>query len=156
VQDYLRTIDTVLPFEDIAPTDEFDLVVSYKRAADGQGQMGDLLYAGVRGGQRAQLLRWGSQGEFMSPEAMKGTMEGASSSLLAAPVDGHITSGFGWRRHPILGYVRMHAGIDFGAAWGALIHAVSDGTVTFAGWHGGHGEYVRLDHGGGIGTGYGP
>ena len=157
VQDYLRTIDTVLPFEDIAPTDEFDLVVSYKRAADGQGKMGDLLYAGVRrGGQpRAQLLRWGSQGEFMSPEAMKGTMEGASSSLLAAPVDGHITSGFGWRRHPILGYVRMHAGIDFGAAWGAPIHAVSDGTVTFAGWHGGHGEYVRLDHGGGIGTGYG-
>jgi hypothetical protein len=59
----------------------------------------------------------------MSPEAMKGTMEGASSSLLAAPVDGHITSGFGWRRHPILGYVRMHAGIDFGAAWGAPIHA---------------------------------
>jgi len=158
VQDYLRTIDTVLPFEDIAPSDEFDIVVSYKRAADGQGEMGDLLYAGVqRAGQpRAQLLRWGSQGEFMSPEAMKGTMEGAASSgLLAAPVEGHITSGFGLRRHPILGYVRMHAGIDFGAAWGAPIHAVSDGTVSFAGWHGGHGEYVRLDHGGGIGTGYG-
>lgn len=157
VQDYLRTIDTVLPFEDIAPTDEFDLVVSYKRAADGEGQMGDLLYAGVRrGGQpRAQLLRWGNQGEFMSPEAMKGTMQGDGSGLLAAPVDGHVTSGFGWRRHPILGYVRLHAGIDFGAAWGAPIHAVSDGTVTFAGWHGGHGEYVRLDHGGGIGTGYG-
>jgi len=158
VQDYLRTIDTVLPFEDIAPTDEFDLVVAYKRAADGQGQMGDLLYAGVRHGaqQRAQLLRWGNQGEFMSPEAMKGTTAAsASAGMLAAPVDGHITSGFGWRRHPILGYVRLHAGIDFGAAWGAPIHAVSDGTVTFAGWHGGHGEYVRLDHGGGIGTGYG-
>ena len=158
MQDYLRTIDTVLPFEDIAPTDEFDLVVAYKRAADGQGQMGDLLYAGVRHGaqQRAQLLRWGNQGEFMSPEAMKGTTAAsASAGMLAAPVDGHITSGFGWRRHPILGYVRLHAGIDFGAAWGAPIHAVSDGTVTFAGWHGGHGEYVRLDHGGGIGTGYG-
>ena len=48
----------------------------------------------------------------------------------------------------------MHAGIDFGAAWGSPIFAVSDGTVSYAGRHGGHGNYVRLEHGGGIGTGY--
>jgi murein DD-endopeptidase MepM/ murein hydrolase activator NlpD len=71
------------------------------------------------------------------------------------PVNGHITSGYGARRHPILGYVRMHAGIDFGAPWGSPIFAVSDGIVSFAGRHGGHGNYVRLEHGGGIGTGYG-
>nr|WP_246465575.1 M23 family metallopeptidase [Novosphingobium jiangmenense] len=49
----------------------------------------------------------------------------------------------------------MHAGIDFAASWGAPVYAATDGRVSFAGWHGGHGNYVRLDHGGGIGTGYG-
>jgi len=58
------------------------------------------------------------------------------------------------RRHPILGYTRMHAGIDFMASYGQPIYAVTDGTVVFAGRHGGHGNYVKLDHGGGLGTGY--
>ena len=53
-----------------------------------------------------------------------------------------MTSGFGMRRHPILGYTRMHAGVDFGAAWGSPIFAVSDGIVSYAGRHGGHGNYV--------------
>ena len=60
------------------------------------------------------------------------------------------------RRHPILGYRRMHAGIDFSASYGTPIYAVTDGTVQFAGRHGGHGNYVRLAHGGGLGTGYAP
>jgi murein DD-endopeptidase MepM/ murein hydrolase activator NlpD len=71
------------------------------------------------------------------------------------PVKGHVTSGFGPRRHPILGYVRMHSGVDFGAAYGSPIFAVSEGIVAFAGRHGGHGNYVKLEHGGGLGTGYG-
>lgn len=74
---------------------------------------------------------------------------------IGAPVAGRITSGFGMRRHPILGFMRMHAGIDFGAAYGSPIVAVADGLVSFAGRHGGHGNYVRLEHGGGNGTGYG-
>jgi murein DD-endopeptidase MepM/ murein hydrolase activator NlpD len=81
--------------------------------------------------------------------------ESSDSAMLGAPVAGRITSGYGLRRHPILGFTRMHAGIDFGAAWGSPVYAVTDGTVSYAGWHGGHGNYVRLEHGGGIGTGYG-
>ena len=156
VQDYLRAIDHALPFDDIAPTDEFDLVVSYKHAADGEGQAGELLYAGVlRGGQpRAQLLRWGGDGTFTSLADLTGAGQ-SESGLFGAPVAGHITSGYGMRRHPILGYVRMHAGVDFAAAWGSPIYAVTDGRVEYAGWHGGHGNYVKLDHGGGIATGYG-
>ena len=156
VQDYLRTIDAYLPFEDISSTDEFDLVVSYKRTADGQGEVGNLLYAGVlRGGKsRLQLLRWGRDGGFYTPDAMSGSSQ-QGSSMLGAPVAGHITSGYGLRRHPILGYVRMHGGIDFAASWGSPIYAANNGTVSYAGWHGGHGNYVRLDHGEGISTGYG-
>nr|WP_244970593.1 M23 family metallopeptidase [Novosphingobium aerophilum] len=49
----------------------------------------------------------------------------------------------------------MHAGVDFGAAWGSPIVATADGVVSYAGYHGGHGMYVRLEHGGSLGTGYG-
>lgn len=156
VQDYLKAIDQVMPFEDIAPTDKFDLVVAYKHAADGDGEAGDLLYAGVvRSGQpRAQLLRWGADGSFTSLADLTGGGQN-ESGLFGAPVSGHLTSGYGMRRHPILGYVRMHSGVDFAAAWGSPIYAVTDGRVQYAGWHGGHGNYVRLEHGGGIATGYG-
>lgn len=156
VQDYLRAVDDVLPFEDILPTDEFDLVVSYKRAADGQGEAGDLQYAAILrdGRPRLQLLRWGNGGGFETLDALTGSQQSSDGALLT-PVAGHVTSGFGMRRHPILGFVRMHAGIDFAAPWGSPVYAATDGRVSFAGWHGGHGNYVRLDHGGGIGTGYG-
>ncbi|WP_421836521.1 M23 family metallopeptidase [Novosphingobium sp.] len=156
VQDYLRAIDQALPFEAIAPTDTFDLVVSYKHTADGEGEAGNLLYAGVvRSGQpRAQLLRWGADGSFTSLADLAGGGQ-TDSGLFGAPVSGHVSSGYGMRRHPILGYVRMHAGVDFAASWGSPIYAVTDGRVEYAGWHGGHGNYVRLDHGGGIATGYG-
>ena len=49
----------------------------------------------------------------------------------------------------------MHAGIDFGAPFGAPVYAVSDGRVDYAGYRGGYGRYVRIQHGGGLGTGYG-
>lgn len=155
VQDYLRTIDEHMAFEEIAPGDEFDLVFANRRAASGEQQAGDLIYAGVVRANKPvlQLLRWGKDGAFYSPQGMaEGSQE--TSSAFGSPVNGRITSYFGARRHPILGYVRMHAGVDFGAGWGAPIYAATDGRVNFAGWHGGHGNYVRIDHGGGIGTGY--
>ncbi len=156
VQDYLQTIDQFLPFEEIAAGDEFDLVISYKRTADGQGQAGNLLYAGVIGGgkPKLQLLRWGPDGGFTSLDALSGGIR-SDSGMLGSPVAGRITSLYGARRHPILGYVRMHAGVDFGAAWGSPVYAVTEGSVAYAGWHGGHGNYIRLEHGGGIATGYG-
>lgn len=74
---------------------------------------------------------------------------------MVRPTNGRVTSTFGVRRHPILGYRRMHSGVDFGGGYGAPIHAVSDGVVTVAGRTGGFGNYVKLNHGGGTGTGYG-
>lgn len=152
IQQYLRTLDGHLSLEgDIAPSDEFDIIVSHKRAATGESETGDLLYAGLeRGGRpKAQLLRWGKDGQFFEASGM-----GKQVAGLSAPVNGRMTSQYGPRRHPILGYTRMHAGVDFGAPWGAPIFAVSDGVVAMAGRHGGHGNYVRLNHGGGMATGY--
>jgi murein DD-endopeptidase MepM/ murein hydrolase activator NlpD len=58
------------------------------------------------------------------------------------------------RRHPILGYRRMHSGMDFAASYGTPIVAVTDGRVSGAGRMGGCGNAVRLEHGGGLSTRY--
>jgi murein DD-endopeptidase MepM/ murein hydrolase activator NlpD len=71
------------------------------------------------------------------------------------PCAASITSSFGWRTHPILGYEKFHSGVDFGADYGALIAAADRGTVIFAGWYGGYGNAVIIDHGSGITTLYG-
>jgi murein DD-endopeptidase MepM/ murein hydrolase activator NlpD len=73
---------------------------------------------------------------------------------LILPCLGEITSGFGWRMHPVLGYERFHSGLDIGADYGTTIHAADRGTVIFAGWYGGYGNAVILDHGGNITTLY--
>jgi murein DD-endopeptidase MepM/ murein hydrolase activator NlpD len=154
IQSYLRALDKYVSLEsDLGAKDQFDLIVAYKRSAKGERQVGDLLYAGVEraGKPSLQLVRWGKDGGLFPA----GAAAQARSVPIGQPVAGHITSPYGARRHPILGYVRMHAGIDFGAPYGSPIYAVADGTVTFAGRHGGHGNYVRLKHGGGLDTGYG-
>ena len=65
-----------------------------------------------------------------------------------------VTSSFGMRRHPILGFSRMHQGVDFAAREGAPILAPSDGIVTVAGWAGGYGQLLRIRHAAGWSTGY--
>jgi murein DD-endopeptidase MepM/ murein hydrolase activator NlpD len=149
VQEYLRTLDGEMDLDNIAAGDEFDLIVDYKRAATGETQAGKLLYAGlIRDGKpRKQLMRW--DGKFYEASGVGETHEG-----LMRPVPGWETSGYGMRRHPVLGYTRMHRGIDFHAPYGSPIYAVTDGVVEFAGRHGGHGNFVKLGHGGGLETGY--
>ena len=153
IQQYLQAIDTHLSLDsEMSAGATFDMIVDYKRSAGGESEVGRLLYAGLEanGKPRAQLLRWGSDGQFYEASGI-----GKPRAAMFAPVAGRITSGYGARRHPVLGYVRMHAGVDFGAGYGSPIYAVSDAVVSFAGRHGGHGNYVRLEHGGGMGTGYG-
>lgn len=84
--------------------------------------------------------------------ASSGVVRG--TGIFAFPVNGRITSGFGYRRHPILGTSRLHAGVDFGAPQGTSIYAADSGRVIYAGWYGGYGNTVIVDHGGGITTLY--
>ena len=152
VQQYLRALGAEVDLDSaIASGDEFDLIVEYKRAATGEVESGKLLYAALLrdGKPRKQLLRWGSDGRFYEASGV-----GEQRSGLLAPVPGRITSGYGQRRHPILGYRRMHSGLDFKASYATPIYAVTDGTVQFAGRNGGYGNYVKLSHGGGVATGY--
>ncbi|MCL1844763.1 MAG: peptidoglycan DD-metalloendopeptidase family protein [Defluviitaleaceae bacterium] len=70
------------------------------------------------------------------------------------PSHGRITSGFGTRFHPILRRYRHHSGIDVGAPTGTRLYAAADGYVRFAGWSGGYGNTVIIDHGNGYSTLY--
>lgn len=152
VQEYLKALDAQIDMDrEVRPTDEFDIILAYRRAATGERQAGQLLFAGVdrAGSPRTQLMRWGSDGRFYEASGV-----GEQRRGLLAPVPGAVTSNFGMRRHPILGYNRMHAGMDFKAQYGQPIVAVSDGRVVSAGRAGGCGIAVRLEHGGGLGTRY--
>lgn len=150
VQAYLRTLGQQIELDDgLLPTDTFDIIVQHRRAATGEREAGGLLYAGIDRDDRprVQLMRWG--GEFYEASGV-----GEQRSGLVAPVPGRLTSHYGQRRHPVLGYVRMHSGLDFKASYGTPIVAVTDGRVSSAGRMGGCGNAVRLDHGGALQTRY--
>ena len=77
-------------------------------------------------------------------------------SFIRMPIPyARLTSSFGARRHPVLGRTRMHKGVDYGAGTGTPIMAAGDARVQFAGWKGGYGRAVILDHGRGYTTLYG-
>jgi murein DD-endopeptidase MepM/ murein hydrolase activator NlpD len=76
-------------------------------------------------------------------------------ALLRTPIDGaRLTSGFGKRKHPVLGYTKMHRGVDFGARRGTPFMAAGDGVVVAAGWNGAYGKYIRIRHRGSYSTAY--
>ncbi|ABC64720.1 M23 family metallopeptidase [Erythrobacter litoralis] len=152
VQQYLKAVGDHADFDRaVRASDTFDMIVSYRRAATGERQAGQLLYAGIeRGGEaQTQLMRWGKDGRFYEASGV-----GEQRSGLLAPVNGPVGSRYGMRRHPILGYRRMHSGLDYRAGHGTPIRAVTDGQVTGAGRMGGCGIAVRLKHSGSLQTRY--
>ena len=84
------------------------------------------------------------------------TGKSAKKFLVRKPViTGIMRSGFGFRKHPILGYLKMHTGVDWGAPNGTPIYASGNGTVEKSGWESGYGKYVRIRHTNGYETAYG-
>jgi murein DD-endopeptidase MepM/ murein hydrolase activator NlpD len=91
--------------------------------------------------------------------ALTGVINGSSGSGqgtgdLMYPVNGPITSPFGWRIHPILGYRKFHTGVDFGVGYGTPIRTADSGTVIYSTWMGGYGNVIIVDHGNGLSTLY--
>src|SRR3546814_748996 len=150
VQAYLKALATKLSLDrDVSANDKFDIILGYRRAETEEVEVGDLLFAGLERGKKkdVNLLKWTADGRSQWFEA---SGVGEQRGQLVAPVAGRQTSPYGLRRHPILGYSRMHAGIDFGARYGTPIHAVTDGKVVYSGRHGGNGNYVKIKHSGGL------
>ncbi|NJM49822.1 MAG: M23 family metallopeptidase [Sphingomonadales bacterium] len=153
IQNFLKVISGQVNLSSLQASDEFDIIIDYRRAETGEVEVGGLLYAGIdrAGGAKVQMLKWASGG---SSQWFEASGVGKTRGELGRPVNGRITSGYGMRRHPILGYRRMHAGVDFGAGYGSPIYAVTDGVVSYSGRKGGNGNYVQIKHGGGLASGY--
>ncbi|ACK42380.1 MULTISPECIES: murein hydrolase activator EnvC family protein [Dictyoglomus] len=104
----------------------------------------------------ATLERESKEIEQMIRRLASSNIQKAQKGKLSWPVIGGITSGFGMRRHPLLGGAPLfHTGIDISASYGTPIRAAASGRVIFAGWYGGYGNMIIIDHGGKISTVYG-
>ncbi|MDQ2681700.1 MAG: peptidoglycan DD-metalloendopeptidase family protein [Candidatus Eremiobacteraeota bacterium] len=84
-----------------------------------------------------------------------GVVPQGPAGALAWPVTGTITSPFGMRRSPFGSGLEFHQGLDIAAPTGTTVTAAAAGTIISAGWYGGYGNYILIDHGGGLSTGYG-
>ena len=144
----IRAFSYDVDFErEIHPGDTF--TVLYDRIEDEFGRptrLGQMAYAEmVLDGRSIRLFRFAPKdGE---PGYFTGDGENTRKPLLRTPIDGaRLSSGFGMRLHPILGYTRMHQGIDFAAPSGTEIYAAGDGAVVQVGRVNGYGNYVEIKH----------
>ncbi len=142
-------------YQDVRAGDSMRMVVE-KVYADGKllryGEVLAAEYTGSAAG-RKRLYRW------TAPDGQTSYFDDDGNSarrgFLKSPLKfAHITSGFGNRNHPLLGYMRAHEGVDYGAPIGTPVWAVGDGRVEQAGWNGGCGKSVILKHRNGYETVY--
>lgn len=132
----------------LSVADRFDLVMLREN-----GRPGELAYAGLDrvGRGDLQLMKWtdGKEVRWVDADGIDPSAKG-----MEMPVAGRVSSGFGERFHPVLGRRRMHSGVDVAARYGAPIVAAADGRVIRAGWSGGYGRQVAVQHADGVKTSY--
>ena len=140
---------------DIQPGDRFEVLYEAVFNRDGEFvENGPILYATLEVGEReVELFRY----EPDEGPADYLDVKGASvrKALMRTPINGaRLSSGYGMRRHPILGYNKKHLGVDFAAPTGTPIYAGGDGKITMIGRYGNYGKYIRVRHNGTYSTGY--
>ncbi len=135
--------------------DEVRALFERRIAPDGTQKIGNVLAAGLqRAGTEIQAFRLeNEEGKVRYYDAQGRSL---AATFLRAPVSfRRISSNFGRRRHPILGTMRQHAGIDYAAGSGTPVRAIGDGTVVFAGRRGGYGDLLEIRHPNGMVSRYG-
>jgi len=157
VVEIIRMFSYEVDFQrDVHQGDEFEVFFNRYFTPEGQpAKVGDILAAAMTlSGKKHLLYRF--EMPDGSVEYFDANGQSAKAMLMKTPVDGaRISSGFGARLHPILGYTRMHKGIDFAVPTGTPVMAAGSGTVSFAGVAGEYGNFVVINHGNGYSTAYG-
>lgn len=138
----------------LTPTDRLDVFFSQPNEDDQASDTSELLYVQASFGNVARTF-YRFQMEDGSVDYFDEEGRSARQFLLRTPVpNGRFTSGFGGRRHPVLGYTRMHTGVDWAAPRGTPIISTGNGVVEKAGWSGGYGRQTIIRHANGYKTSY--
>ncbi len=115
----------------------------------------DILYALISiNGNKLEYFKFLTNDGFIDYFNKDG--KNVKKSILKTPLDGaRLSSNFGMRKHPILGYNKMHKGVDFAAPTGTPIYAGGNGVIEYIGNNGGYGKYIRIRHNNEYKTAYG-
>jgi murein DD-endopeptidase MepM/ murein hydrolase activator NlpD len=158
IEDMIRIYSYDVDFQrKVQPGDSFDVFFAGEdEGSSNSTEKPEVLFAALTvGGETKKYYRYQTPDDAVV-DFYDETGKSAKKFLVRKPVNVAIMrSGFGSRRHPILGYVKMHTGVDWATAYGTPIFASGNGVVETAGWEGGYGKYVKLKHNNGYETAYG-
>jgi murein DD-endopeptidase MepM/ murein hydrolase activator NlpD len=154
VEDLVRIFGYDVDFQRrVAPGDTFEIFYTYDE--EGGSDRIELLFAALSvGGETRRVYRFQSPDDG-SVDYFDEQGRSLKKFLLRKPIaEGILRSGFGYRRHPILGYSKMHTGVDWSNRIGTPIVSAGNGTVTKAEWDSGYGRRVEVQHANGYVTAY--
>jgi len=157
IEDMVRIYSYDVDFQrKVQPGDSFDVFFAGDDENTAVVEKTEVLFASLTvGGETKKYYRFQTPDDSVV-DFYDETGKSAKKFLVRKPVNNAIMrSGFGGRRHPILGYVKMHTGVDWATPYGTPIFASGNGVVEKVGWEGGYGKYVRLKHNNGYETAYG-
>ena len=157
IEDMIRIYSYDVDFQrKVQPGNSFDVFFAGEDEGATITEKTEVLFASLTvGGETKKYYRFQTPDDAVV-DYYDETGKSAKKFLVRKPVNNAIMrSGFGSRRHPILGYVKMHTGVDWATAYGTPIFASGNGVVEVAGWEGGYGKYVKLKHNNGYETAYG-
>jgi len=157
IDDMIRIYSYDVDFQrKVQPGDSFDVFYAGEDEGTNSSEKNDVLYAALTvGGETKKYYRFQTPDDGVV-DYYDETGKSAKKFLVRKPVNNAIMrSGFGGRRHPILGYVKMHTGVDWATAYGTPIFASGNGVLEKVGLEGGYGKYIRIKHNNGYETAYG-
>ncbi|HEU4806289.1 MAG TPA: M23 family metallopeptidase, partial [Nitrobacter sp.] len=157
IEDMVRIYSYDIDFQrKVQPGDSFDVFYAGDDEGTPATEKNEVLFASLTvGGETKKYYRFQTPDDGIV-DYYDETGKSAKKFLVRKPVTRAIMrSGFGIRRHPILGYVKMHTGVDWAAPYGTPIFATGNGIVEKAEWEGGYGKYIRIKHPNGYETAYG-
>jgi murein DD-endopeptidase MepM/ murein hydrolase activator NlpD len=157
IEDLIKLYSYDVDFQrKVQPGDSFEVLFAGEEDTPGAEGKTDVMFASLTiSGESKKFYRFQTPDDGVVDyydEAGKS----AKKFLVRKPIaTGIMRSGFGFRRHPILGASKMHTGVDWAAPTGTPIYASGNGTVEKVGWESGYGKYIRLRHNNGYETAYG-
>jgi len=157
VDDLIRIYSFDVDFQrKVQPGDSFEVFYAGEDENANDNTKPEVLYALLTtGGETRKFYRYQTTDDNVV-DYYDETGKSAKKFLVRKPVaEGTITSGFGGRNHPLLGYIKQHTGVDWGAPTGTQIFASGNGIIEKAGIEGGYGKYIRIRHANGYETAYG-